>query len=166
MSKTQLTPRIFNAPATATLVRVRAVSATDVWFNEWSNIVHWAGGTWSGYNFDSPDYPASAAYALRFHDIWIDAPHSIWVSYGSDQVGNTMDGAGLEHFDGSNWTPFGAGVYDIFDIWRSGTTLWLAAGAQFTGTLIPFATAPPPFPDPIQIQGVPTNSNSVAVTSL
>jgi hypothetical protein len=162
--KILLTPRMFNAPAVATLVRVRAVSATDVWFNEWENVLHWAGGAWTGYNFDSPDYPASATIALHFHDIWIDAPNSISVSNGSDVVGNTMDPAHVRHFDGSNWTVFNVGVYDIFDIWRSGSTLWLAGGAQFDGTLIPFLGSTSPFPQPVMIQGV--SMNSVFLASL
>ena len=166
MSKVQLTARMYNAPTAATLVRVRAVSPTDVWFNEWENVLHWVSGTWTGYNFDSPDYPASATIALHFHDIWIDAPDSVWVSNGSDVVGSTQDPAGVQHFDGSNWTAFGAGVYDIFDIWRSGSTLWLAGGAQFTGTIIPFSGTTSPFPQPVSIEGVPMNSNSVSLTSL
>jgi hypothetical protein len=165
MSKVQLTPRIFNAPAVPTLVRVRAVSASDVWFNEWENVLHWVGGTWTGYNFDSGDYPnASAAIAFQFHDIWIDGPDDIWVSNGSDQIGNTMDPAGLRHFDGANWTFYGTGVYDMFDIWRSGTTLWLAGGFQFTGTLIPFDPASSSFPEPVTIQGV--GMSDVGMTSL
>ena len=151
-------------PSRPTLVRVRAVSPTDVWFNEWDNVLHWAGGTWTGYNFDSPDYPASATIALRFHDIWIDAPDSIWISTGSDVVGNTMDPAYVRHFDGSNWTVFSVGVYDVFDIWRSGSTLWLAGGAQFTGTLIPFVSGSSSFPEPIAIQGA--SMNQVALVSL
>ena len=165
MTKVQLTPRIFNAPTVATLVRVRAVSATDVWFNEWENVLHWANGTWTGYNFDSGDYPnASAAIAFQFHDIWIDAADSVWVSYGSDQVGNTMDPAGIRQFDGANWTTFDTGVYDMYDIWRSGGTLWLAGGFQFTGTLIPFVATASTFPEPVAILGV--GMSDVGMSSL
>jgi hypothetical protein len=157
MSKIQLTPRIANAPTIATLVRVRAVSATDVWFNEWENVLHWADGIWTSYNFDSPDYPANMATALRFHDIWIDGPSDIWVSNGSDEVGNTYDPASIRHFDGSNWTQAYVGVYDIFAIWRSGSTLWLAGGAQPDGTLIPYIGVSPPPPAAVTILGMPTN---------
>jgi hypothetical protein len=75
-----------------------------------------------------------------------------------------MDPAHVRHFDGSSWTAFGAGVYDIFDLWRSGSTLWLAGGLQFTGTLIPFVAGSSTPAQPVTIQGGSTNE--VALTSL
>jgi hypothetical protein len=157
--KIKLTPRKFNAPALPTLVRVRAVASGDVWFNEVENVVHWAGGAWTGYNFDSPDYPNTAAIAFDFHDIWIDSPNSIWVTQGSDQVGNTYDPAFINHFDGANWRPVNVGNYDVYAIWRSGTTLWLAAAPQppIGNGLIPYLAGSATFAEPVAVRGVPAN---------
>ena len=159
-SKIQLTPRMFNAPALPTFVRVRAVATGDVWINEVENVVHWTSGTWSSYNFDSPDYPANDTIALDFTDIWIDGPNDIWVADGSDVVGDTYDPAYVRHFDGANWTAFDVAVFNLFAIWRSGATLWLATGTQppegtssINGTLVPFSGTSPPPPMPVLIQG-------------
>ena len=159
LGKIKLTPRKFDAPAMPTLVRVREVSASDVWFNEVENIVHWAGGTWTSYNFDSPDY-SSSGNALDFNDIWIDGPNDIWVTGGSDVVGNTYDPAYLHHFDGTSWTAFNVAVYDVYSIWRLGNTLWLAAAQQPPpgGSLIPYIGGSIPT-GAVPIQGVPTNTD-------
>ena len=58
-SKIQLTPRKFNAPALPTWCASARPAASDVWFNEVENIVHWTAGSWTAYNFDSPNYPDS-----------------------------------------------------------------------------------------------------------
>lgn len=139
LGKIKLTPRKFDAPAMPTLVRVREVSASDVWFNEVENIVHWAGGTWTSYNFDSPDY-SSSGNALDFNDIWIDGPNDIWVTGGSDVVGNTYDPAYLHHFDGTSWTAFNVAVYDVYSIgawatrsgWRRRNSHPLGAASSLT----------------------------------
>ncbi len=164
-SKIQLTPRMFGAPALPTFVRVRAAATGDVWINEVENVVHWTAGSWTAYNFDSPDYPANDTIALDFTDIWIDGPNDIWVADGSDVVGDTYDPAYVRHFDGATWTPFYVSVFNMFAIWRSGATLWLATGTQppegtssTNGTLVPFTGTSPPPPMPALIQGTPAGT--------
>ena len=161
----QLTPRKFNAPAMPTLVRVRAVSASDVWFNEVENIVHWTGGAWTSYNFDSPEY-SNSGVAYDFNDIWIDGPNDIWVAGGSDVVGDTYDPSYLRHFDGASWTVFDVALYDVYSIWRVGNTLWLAAADQppTSGSLIPYTGAPTT--GPVPIAGVPANTDQPTLQAL
>ncbi|MES1210647.1 MAG: hypothetical protein ABUS79_32320 [Pseudomonadota bacterium] len=150
-TKVQLTPRLFGAPALPTFVRVRAASATDVWINETEKVVHWTGGNWTAYNFDSPDYPMNTAtIALDFADIWIDNPQEVWVADGSDVVGNLYDPAYVRQFDGTSWNPFRVANWNVYSIWRSGATLWLATAPQpsFGGSLVSFTggVASPPVP--------------------
>jgi len=131
------------------LTRVRAAALGDVWVTETGNILHnTAAAGWTAYNFDDPTYPsATGSIAFFYAAIWIDAPNSVFVSGGSDEVGNTMDPAFLHHFDGAVWTHDALARFDIPALWRSGPSLWLAAPGQVFGTteetLARFDGAPP-----------------------
>ena len=135
-------------------MRVRDVGPDDVWVAESSNIMHFTGGAWSVFNFDDPNYPnESASIGFFFSDIWIDGPNDVFVSGGSDVVGNTMDPAFLHHWDGSAWTRFSPTIFGIPSIWRGGASLWLAAPTGQSVTLfqhISDDTAPA-----VQVEGAP-----------
>jgi hypothetical protein len=125
-----------NAPPASmpALTRVRAAGSDDLWATERSNVLHRHGGAWTGYNFSDPSYPAGAAIAFSYNDVWIDGPSSVWIASSSDQIGSTMDPAFLHHFDGTTWTRVQVAIYGVLAMWHAGPTFWLAAPGQMAAS--------------------------------